>query len=148
MLTACCSGHWGDSGVKDGVYTQCTDVTHGMAESKSLMVRSGMTQGVCSMVTLLGEVFGDILGDVTWGEGEEGEEPGSLWDRGRLWGSLRGKEGEGEAQRTSWIAEFLWGDRLGAASPGGDAARSLWGRVHANHFPPSSLPTRPFSPFK
>ena len=98
-----------------------------------------MTNGVCSTVTLLGEVFADILDDVTW-KSEKKRETRKSRGPGPSMGSLRGRGGGGEAQRAGWIAEFLWGNRLGAASSGGDGTRSLWGRVHVNHFP------RPVSP--
>ena len=71
--------------------------THGIAESRSLMVKSGITHGVCSMVVLLDEAFVDILGGTAGAKGREEwapgvyEEPGP--SMGSLWRGERGKRG-------------------------------------------------------
>ena len=78
-----------------------------MEERRSLTVRSGITQGVCSTVVLPDVVFVDILGEAFVGNEREGGNQTSR-DRGRLRDS-KGRGEEREAGRTNEQADFYGG---------------------------------------
>lgn len=80
-----------------------------MAERRSLMVKSGITKGVCSTVVLADAAFVDILSEVA-GE-KRGRVSAETSKEPRRSRDSRGREEEREAGTRGGIAEFLWGNR-------------------------------------